>query len=106
MLVCYCYPLKGVAMKIEKVDEKKKVVYFSGTVTADNSAVLGLYIDRGYIVEEVEPKAKKKTASKKQWEKSITDDKDKMEFEKLCKTKGVGFFGAVSWAKEKGYSAK
>lgn len=93
-------------MKIESVDEKKKIAYFSGKVTADNSAVLGLYIDRGYIVQEVAPKPKKKVPGKEQWEKAIADTADKKEFAKLCKTKGVGFFGAVSWAKSKGYSVK
>lgn len=97
-------------LKIEKVDTKKKRVYYSGKVTAENNGVLAIYIAQGFIPEEVAPKKKKPSKNTKaNWLKVITNDADKAEFEKLAaspKKGGKGFFSAVAWAKAKGYKLK
>lgn len=90
-----------------RVYAERGLVTFSGTLTQSDKFVLEQYTTKGFTVRESKP-AKKSTGKEKAlWLAAITKPADKKEFERLCQTPkkgGVGFFGARSWAIEKGYS--
>lgn len=89
-----------------RINTEKGIVTFNGRLTENDKFMLQLYASQGYTVKESKPKKKSNGKSKAAWIAAITDSKDKKEFEKLCASPakgGKGFFGAVEWAKEKGY---
>ena len=81
------------------IDEKKKIIrVVLDDATDGEMKMVNSYVSQGFTLKPKKKSSRKgDTRSKEDLIALIEDEKEKKQFETLCKTKGKGFLAAKKW---------